>query len=89
MTRVPSLFHWEGRIAPGFSDKMGTHMDVAPTVMSIVSNGTATAGEGGGMHGVDLSAILLGESDEVNKFVDGSVVVREKDSILYFSRPFT
>ena len=87
MTRVPSLFHWEGRIAPGFSDKMGTHMDVAPTVMSIVSNGTATAGEGGDMHGVDLSAILLGESDEVNKFVDGSVV-REKDSILFFSRPF-
>ena len=26
------------------------------------------------MHGVDLSAILLEESDEVNKFVDGSVV---------------
>ena len=77
MTRVPSLFHWEGRIAPGFSDKMGTHMDVAPTIMSIVSNGTATAAtaeEGGDMHGVDLSAILLEESDEVNKFVDGSVV---------------
>ena len=39
------MFHWEGRIAPGFSDKMGTHMDVAPTVMSIVSGGNGTTGE--------------------------------------------
>ena len=64
--RVPSLFHWEGRIAPGSSDKIATHMDVAPTVMSIV-NGSETTSDGNAddMHGVDLSPILFEDSDQV------------------------
>ena len=63
ISRVPSLFHWEGKIAPGFSDKIATHMDVAPTVMNIVT-GNATAADDD-MHGVDLSPILFGDSDQV------------------------
>ena len=64
---MPSLFHWEGKILPGFSDKIATHMDVAPTVMSIV-NGNETiimVDSVEDMHGVDLSSILFEESDQV------------------------
>ena len=66
---MPSLFHWEGRIAPGFSDKIASHMDVAPTVMSIVNNGGSnetTINREDDMHGVDLSPILFEDSDEVH-----------------------
>ena len=67
LLRVPSLFHWEGRISPGFSDKIATHMDVAPTVMSIVidKGGNETINGDNDMHGVDLSPILFEDSDQV------------------------
>ena len=61
------MFHWEGKIAPGFSDKIATHMDVAPTVISIVNGNKTTIGDdiNNDMHGVDLSSILFEDSDQV------------------------
>ena len=58
--RVPAMFQWPGSIAPGSSDKLAMHMDIAPTVMSIV-NGDPVSDE---MQGVDLSPILFGDSEQ-------------------------
>lgn len=53
--RIPFILYWKGKIVPGSTDKMISHMDLLPTFASMLGAGT---GENT-IDGLDLSEMLL------------------------------
>lgn len=52
--RVPTIFHWPGKIQPGAISEIGSTLDIFATVMSLVGSDVQS-----GIDGVDLSSALL------------------------------
>ncbi len=53
--RVPLIFHWPGKVAPGVLRCLGSNMDTAPTVLGLLG-----ITDGLSRHGVDRSKALRG-----------------------------
>lgn len=60
--RVPAVVHWEGKIRPGYSDKLGASLDVFPTFLALANVTSASVPV---THGRDFSELFLGASDKV------------------------
>lgn len=55
------MFHWDGFITPGLTDRLVTSLDIVPTVLGLV-NYTEEIVQG---HGVDVGPILFDGMHEV------------------------
>ena len=64
--RVPAVFAWPGRVAPGVVHDLGSAMDLMPTILSLAG---LPAPENTKLDGLDLSAALTGTGSSPREFM--------------------
>ncbi len=73
--RVPGIFHWPGRIAPGVIHDIGANLDLYATFAALT--GAPEPADKPGYHSLDLSGVLLrGESGPRTRWLYGNTAFR-------------